>query len=156
MAKPRVRLNYARLDGVVAHLEHLGVPPDTEDPVPINLSDAVLGSLNLVTVAINHQTTPVHGVALRGEIFGKPRRGWDYLRECWIQALQNNEAIADPENLARFTEKQLDSILLGSPIDGPKRRVELLRDIGVKMLRNGWRHIDDLYESAEGYLVRKD
>lgn len=84
----KIRLNYAELDRQIEHLKVLGVPPDEEDPVPVKLPERSLKTLNFITVAINHQTTPVVGVALKGQVFGQERRGWDYLRERAILALE--------------------------------------------------------------------
>jgi len=153
---PRVRLNEAALKKQIALLQRIGIPSDHEDEVPIALSPSVMGMLNLVTVAINHQTTPVHGVALTGTIFGRERRGWDYLRESFLAAARHDASIVSPSRLAEFTIAQLNSILKGSPIKRPKERVELLHDIGTKMCEAGWEDIDALYRGAQRALLRKD
>lgn len=152
----RVRLNQEKIAAVVARLKNLGIPPDVEDAVPIQLPARETRMLNFVTVAINHQTTPVKGAALSGTVFGHERRGWDYLRERFLLAAEYAPSIVSPETLARFSDSLLSEVLGGRPIKKPRVRVRLLRDIGKKMLERGWDDIQSLYEEAGGWLIRDD
>lgn len=152
----KVRLNHENLEAQIAHLRRFGVPSDQEDPVPISLPENEAKMLNFITVAINHQTTPVRGPALAGVVFGQERRGWDYLRERFLVAVQYNPEIVSPETLSRFTPKLLSEVLGKRPIKKPRERTRLLRDIGHKMLIRGWQNIQEAYDHADGYLVRSD
>lgn len=138
-------------------LKSVNLPSAQEEPMHYNVPDRVLGNLYFATVAICHQTTPIKGVALQGYVDGKLRKGWDYLREKWIRAVEQNSTIVSPVTLAHFTAQDIESILLddkfGSTVSDSKGRVLLLNDIGAKMLSLGINYVQSLYDNSNGFLL---
>jgi len=147
-----IDLDRAKLDMLVAHLKKLSIPSDHEDPYPFELSKEHLAVVFLIAVAICHQTTPVHGVALKGEIKGTSRRGWDYLLTAFLIAIHDRPELFEPKRLSVFSLADLDWILQGQPIKNPEVRIALIQNIGIVILDRGWGHIKELFDESGGYL----
>ena len=133
------------------------IPAAQEELIKYNISNLVLNNLYFTIVSICHQTTPHNGPALQGYIDGKLRRGWDYLREKWIKAVEYNPTRVSRTSLAWLSAQDIEEILidetLGSTISDLKGRAILLNDIGRKMLAFNFKDIQSLYEISGGYLV---
>lgn len=140
-------------------LKAVSLPAAQEEKMRYKIPDRVMSNLYFAVVAVCHQTTPHEGPALHGYVDGKLRRGWDYLREKWIRATEQNPNLVSAASLAKITAQDIEAILLdsqvGSTITDSEGRARILQDIGKKMLKM---HIEDvwaLYDKSEGCLVRK-
>jgi hypothetical protein len=153
-------VDYEKCDEMIMFIRQVRVPPDEEEPIPLELAAELMPNFNLLTAAISHQTTPLKGMALEGWIFGRKRFGWDYHRESWLLAVHNDPTLLTPKHLLSITIEALRSIYedgqdMGS-ISRPGIRVELLRDVGQFLLRKNWCSIQSLYDEADGHLIRND
>ncbi|MBI2640258.1 MAG: hypothetical protein HYW90_05230 [Candidatus Sungbacteria bacterium] len=123
---------------------------------PGDLHSPDLRMLLFIVVAICHQTSPVGKPRLEGMVNGVFRYGWDYLREKWLDAVRADPYILGREWLVTAEAGDVVTILhdreRGSTISDPKGRAELLRDIGVKMYKDGVRHVDEYYDKSGGWL----
>lgn len=155
------QVDYARCDALAALVAaHGGFPPDTEDPIPITLPKGVLAMVNLVTVAINHQTTPLVGPQLAGEIDGKVARGWDYLWRKWIRVTENDPAIGTPDALAAMSPEWLAAELAdgrgGGAITDLDRRARHIANLGEVMRKHKWHTPADMLAEVGGRIGATD
>lgn len=138
-------------------LKTVNLPSAQEEIMRYKIPDRVMGNLYFVVVAICHQTTPHKGLALQGHVDGKLRRGWDYLREKWIRATEQNPALVSPISLANITAQDIETILfdteLGTTISDSQGRATMLNDIGRRMIDLGVDGVWSLYELSSGSLV---
>ena len=152
-------VNYQKCD-VMAQLikSHGGFPLDREDHITIRLARPILGMVNLLAVAINHQTTPLVGQHLAGVIDGVRCRGWDYLWRRVIQCAERDENFVKPETLAEMMPEKLTEFLAdgvgGGSISDVDRRAAHIADIGRIMSILGWETTEDLYVRSGRYLLR--
>lgn len=154
-------VDYARCDALASLVAaHGGFPPDTEDPLRISLSKGHLAMVNLVTVAINHQTTPLVGPHLVGEIDGKQCRGWDYLWRKWIRSTEQDPCLAEPAMLASMCPEWLVAELADGKgsgvISDVDRRARHIANIGAVMVRNDWASPADMFAEAGGIIGSTD
>lgn len=155
-----VEIDYTQCDALIKLIQNAGgMPPDKEDPLPIELEPDTTKNFYMSVVAINHQTTPLVGQALKGISFGIERRGWDYLREKFLIATQKDPTLVSPERLAHFTAQDILQILKdehdGGNITDSEGRAALLRNIGEVMLYNNWQGAQSLYNLSGGFLLRE-
>lgn len=154
-------VDYARCDALVALVRRLGgFPPDAEDPIKISLPPEQMATVNLVTVAICHQTTPFVGPHLMGKIDGQPCRGWDYLWRKWIRRAEERPDLLPPKALAEMTSEVLTAILSdgqgGGVISDLERRAGHIVDLGRVMLDYGWNSPVDMLHEAEARIGASD
>ncbi len=155
------RVNYAKCNEVIAHIKALGgFPQAKEDPIKMSVPTSMLGTLNLVAVAINHQTTPLVGSPLVGVINGATCKGWDYLWRQLIRRAESGSYITYPRCLVYTDEHMLSRLLTdgngGGVMTDLQRRARFLADIGKVMLERGWQTAEDMLREADGWLVRSD
>lgn len=133
------------------------LPQAQEEVMRYKISDRVMSNLYFAVVAICHQTTPHKGSALQGHVDGKLRRGWDYLREKWIRATEQNPALVSPISLANITAQDIESILFdakfGSTISDLQGRTAILNNVGRRTIDLGIDDVWSLYELSSGSLV---
>lgn len=139
-------------------LKTLQFPEAKEEDIPGDLSPSDLRMLYFVVVAICHQTTPLGKPRLEGMVNGRLRYGWDYLRERWLGAAKADPYILTPGWLMFARSSNVASILYDNErkraahITDPAGRASLLRDIGLKMKRDGVQHVDEYYDLSGGYI----
>ncbi|MDO8558548.1 MAG: hypothetical protein Q7S09_05195 [bacterium] len=155
------QVNYAVCDTVVVLITSLGgFPGAKEDPVKMSVPASILGTLNLVAVAINHQTTPLVGRALVGTIDGAICKGWDYLWRRLVRLAEEDSTLFLPPNFANMTPEKLAGLLAdgnsGGVITDVSRRAAFIVDIGQVMLERGWESAEDLCREVDGWLIRND
>ena len=102
-----VELNQERCEQIGRTLRNLGIPEPIEPwSVLGHEVDFDLATLNLILVAICHQTQTLEGI-----IDGKQLRGWDYLQSCLLNWAQKDQLNCSPDRLRSFTIEQLREIL---------------------------------------------
>jgi hypothetical protein len=129
---------------VATILAQAGIPQDREE-VHLPLPPDRVGNFYLALVAICHQTQ-----TLRGRVSGQSVRGWDYLQGRWLEAVQRDAQLLDPQSwislspdalLQTFTDPEA-----GNTLTAVDQRAHLLIDLGACMLRGGWASLSDLYD----------
>jgi len=143
----RVQVNLVRCEEVAQRLLALVVPSPAEPWS--SQADSVgydLATLNLVLVAVCHQTQ-----TLAGEIGDQPLRGWDYLqRRFQIWAGDDVRRIA-PDQLATLSLGQLRDILRCADqlsTQDLENRAAIVRDCGVVLTRLGVHTLTELYQRS--------
>ena len=160
-AVAKVRIQTRRCVEVAEHIRaHGGVPSDVEDPMPYMFPVRIAHNGWCATVAINQQTTPVVGPALRGTVYGEERRGWDYLLQKAIYEANRNDEMFTVPWLCAVTPSMLRSlyhdIKTGDTLNQIEQRAELLRDLGNMFSKNNWQSVNEIYEEADGFILRSD
>ncbi len=137
-----------------------GVPPDEEDPLPYAFPEYIAQNGWWATVAVNQQTTPVVGKALKGRVKGKLLRGWDYLLQKAIYEANRNHDMFTREWLCGMTPEALREIYYdeeeGDTLSQVEIRAALLVDLGKFLERKGWESVHEAYLESEGYILRSD
>lgn len=137
-----------------------GVPPDEEDPLPYAFPDHVAENGWWAMVAVNQQTTPVVGKALKGQVNGKLLRGWDYLLQKAIFETTRKADMFTREWLLGMTPDYLRELYVddeeGDTLSQTEVRASLLVDCGRFLERHGWFSIREAYRESEGYILRSD
>ncbi len=152
-------VDHARVDALGRLIAALGrLPDDAEEPAEVELPGLLLTDFYLVLVAICHQTTPVGGPQVRGELGGHELRGWDYLRQRFLRVVQSDPAWVRRERLVTLTSEDIVSAFADdvgvSTLSDPPGRARLLNDLGRTMIDVGYERAQDLYEASEGFLDR--
>jgi len=158
---PKIEVDYAKCLALARHIESSGgVPPDREDPMPHTFPAHIAENGWWATVAINHQTTPVVGMALRGTVHGKLLRGWDYLLQKSIFEANRNREMYTVAWLSEVTPAMLRDIFRdeeeGETLAGVESRAGILNDLGNFLLKNNWSGVRGAYLASGGYIVRND
>jgi len=139
---------------------HGGVPPDVEDPMPHTFLDHIAHNGWCAIVAINQQTTPVVGPAFRGIVRGKELRGWDYLLQKAIYEANQDSSMFTVQWLRTVTPDLLRDVYhdteVGDTLTQLEQRAELLRDLGSFLSDSNWTSVNEIYEEAEGFILRSD
>ena len=137
-----------------------GVPSDKEDPMPYVFPEHVAQNGWWAMVAINQQTTPVVGPALKGWVKGQPLRGWDYLLQKAIYEANRNTDMFTREWLCGVNAEYLREIYYdeneGDTLSQAEVRASLLVDLGKFLERRGWSSVHEAYLESEGYILRSD
>lgn len=137
-----------------------GVPMDSEDPMPHMFPEAVKHNAWWAMVAINQQTTPVVGPALRGTVAGKFLRGWDYLLQKAIQGANADGTMFTRGWLLDMTPQKLRALYLddveGDTLSQVETRTQLLVELGMFLQEHGWHSVQRAYEISGGYIMRAD
>lgn len=133
------------------------IPTDREEVSLEGFTNDEIGDFYLFLVAICHQTSPIRQTALRGEVNGRMRHGWDFLLGRFEELARNDRSLLSPgvwqsmsaaRLLTMFSTSEENSTMVGS-----ERRAELIRNLGSVMLNRGWPHLDTLYEKASGRIA---
>jgi len=113
--------------------------------------------VDVLLVAICHQTSPRDLLALEGGVGGRRLRGWDYLSAKLEAAARENFEILSPKYWARITTEEVRQLFrdeaFGSRLSDPAGRSVLIRDLGEKMLQRSWTCADQLYNVAGGRIA---
>jgi hypothetical protein len=137
-----------------------GVPKDAEDPMPHAFPAKVAINAWWAMVAINQQTTPIVGPALRGTVAGTFLRGWDYLLQKAIHATNADPKMFTRAWLLAVTPEMLREIYLdekeGDTLSQIDARAELLVDLGKFLKRRKWQSVQEAYNASGGYIMRAD
>lgn len=139
---PNIEIDYAKCLALARRIQSLGgVPADREDPMPHIFPAHIAENAWCATVAINHQTTPVVGPALRGSVYGAELRGWDYLLQKSIFEANRNPAMFTAGWLSTVTPAMLTEIFRdekeGETLTRVDGRAKILNDLGDFLARNG-------------------
>lgn len=150
----RVDVNGEKCERIAAYLRSVSLPPDREEAFlsGSDIEPSFRGNVYLALVAVCHQTTPVSGPRLQGEIAGTSLRGWDYLSAAFFGAARSTPSLFEPNQLARCSTRNFLRLIGTDAITGPDRRAYLIRDIGNRMVSQGWERIDALFQEAKGFL----
>ncbi len=157
---PLVSVNRNQCERIAKRIKEVNIPVAQEDEMKFNVSNKVMSNLYFAVIAICHQTTPQNGTPLKGKIDGKLRQGWDYLREKWIKAVEENPQLVSREGLKNITAKDIERILFdeeyGSTITDAEGRAKLLNELGQTMTSLGVEDIWSLYEKVGGNLLNEN
>jgi len=154
-------VDYARCDALSSLvLAHGGFPQDVEDPIAITLPKGQLATVNLITVAINHQTTPLVGPVLVGDIDGQVCKGWDFLWRKWVRRAEASPELLRPDSLATMDATALAELLSdgkgGGIIGDLERRAAHISDLGRVMRARGWDGPADMFCEAGAVIGPTD
>lgn len=142
------------------YLSQLNLPVAQEEKFTCALPPETLGNLYFAVVAICHQTTPRQGTALQGYINGQLRRGWDYLRESWLQAAVANPQLVTPTSLTLLTASDIINVtydpIIKIVISDAEGRAKLLHQLGQKMRELNIQTVWELYDQSQPTLVATD
>lgn len=152
-----VMVNVEKCEMISGVIKKANLPPDTEEPTQVELSDDVLMNFYFVVVAICHQTSPINGTSFEGIINNKKYKGWDYLREKFLIATKENPSIVYPEFLSGITCNEFTKIIQDdaervvlSDIEG---RVKLLNDLGKLMVSSNFKTVHDIFIKSNGHII---
>lgn len=156
-----IAVDYKKCRTIAMHIKSLGgVPPDQEDPMPYTFPACVAENGWCAVVAINHQTTPIVGQALRGTVNGITLRGWDYLLQKAIHQANGDPHLFTVQWLSAVTVAQLCDLFYdaaeGTTLTRIEGRAEILNDLGRFLSRNAWDSIHGAYIASQGFIVRND
>lgn len=153
-----VEVDYQKCDELVELLRKNPLTADAANPIPEEIGPELSKDFYLSLIAICHQTSPLDGAYLEGTSRGKKLRGWDYLKDRLLVAVQKDPALVKPNNLTEISGADISNMMAdgqgGGKITDPEGRARLLRDIGEVMLRQGWKNAEAIYQESGGYLER--
>jgi len=155
--EPLVRVNQQACQRVASFLAGKEVPPDQEESALPGFPSELIGNFFLALVAICHQTSPPGHLPLEGTVSGIQRRGWDYLFGRLEQASRQDQTLLRPERWNQLSALDVKQFFhdaeLGDRLTDPHLRAELLRDLGSKMMSQGWSFADQLYRHCGGRIA---
>lgn len=149
-------MNSEACDAVIAGLREHPIPEDNEDSSLPRIPPDLVPNFYFYLVGICHQTSPRNHPPVQGVVGGGHRRGWDYLYARLEQACSNNLELLRVDHWAEesaeshaelFTDDKYGMLLTGIP-----RRVELVRDMGNVLLRQGLDSITGIHERCCGHI----
>lgn len=155
-ASPSVVIDRLRCAQVADLLRRMQLPkPQEQSELPL-LPAEVLGNFFFALVAICHQTSPVGGPALQGEVSGRHWRGWEYLFAKFEDASQKNIDLLSPRNWKSLTGSDIQLLFRdsesGDLLTEPNERAKLLNDLGCRMVAKGWESVDAIYRLCRGII----
>lgn len=153
----RIQVSHLACDHVASLLSTKQIPPDQEESsLPGFVSDAI-GNFFLALVAICHQTSPRGTPPLEGTVAGVRYRGWDYLFVKFAESARRDPRLLTPACWSGLCTDDLRRLFrdekLGDRLSKPKRRAELLRDLGIKMTSQGWDVADQIFHHCRGFIA---
>jgi len=132
------------------------IPVEREEIELQEFSDLEKGNLLLFIVSICHRTSTSDGV-LSGNVGGTFLKGWDFLFQRFIEFSRDHRTWLKPVSWAQMTEKDMRQIYpVGSGLTDIGRRIELLNDLGSKMLKKQWYWLQDIYDACNGWILREE
>jgi hypothetical protein len=133
------------------------IPLDHEESSLPGFSQYLIGNFFLALVAISHQTSPRGHAPLEGSIDGVWRRGWDYLFARLEEAGRRDPTLLTPTRWSDLSTDEVRHLFhdeeLGDRLTNPEHRAELLRDLGFKMISQGWSFADQFYRHCNGRIA---
>lgn len=133
------------------------IPLDQEESSLPGFRRHLIGNFFLALVAISHQTSPRGRPPLQGTIGGLLRRGWDYLFARLEEAAHRDPILLTPERWAHLSTDDVRQLFhdpeLGDRLTNPELRAELLRELGFKMMAQGWSFADQFYHYCNGRVA---
>jgi hypothetical protein len=136
------------------------VPYEHEDVDLADIPMSLVGNFFLSLIAICHQTSPVGGPRVEGEVDGVRRFGWDYLLARYHERASQNVELLAPSSWARVTAHEVAGIFhdrgAGGSLTDVAGRAGLLRDLGEKMLNRGWTLSDSMLTECDGRIATGD
>jgi hypothetical protein len=156
LAGPRlVEVDYAQCQRLALTLQSFEIPEDREYLLaPVDRDKT--GNFFLFVVAICHQTSPRGKPRLTGIVNGDRQYGWDYLVNKFAEETSRRPELLEPCRWRDFDADQMAE-LFEDPISGktltePKRRAQLVRDLGFTMEALQLRSMDELFQRCQGQL----
>jgi len=157
----KVKIQTKRCIEVAEHIRHSGgVSDDREDSMKYNFPKRIVHNGWCAIVAINHQTTPIVGLALHGTVNGIKLKGWDYLLQKAIFMANKDPAMFTVGWLCSVTSDTLREIYFdeedGETLNQTEARRDLLIDLGDFLRRNKWNSVAEIYKQSQGFIVKSD
>jgi hypothetical protein len=144
-------------DRIANLLRTKNIPLDQEESSLPGFHQELIGNFFLALVAISHQTSPRGRPPLEGTIGGVRRRGWDYLFARLEEAARRDPVLLAPERWSQLSTDDVSQLFrdpeLGDRLSKPELRTELLRDLGLKMMGQGWSFADQFYHHCNGRVA---
>jgi hypothetical protein len=152
-----VSVDDGRCQEVAEILRAIHIPSADEDEPLVGLTTDTLPNFYLSIVAICHQTSPIGGVQLRGQLAdGSEKFGWDYLRLRWSEQVIADPELNTPTAWARLEARDLARLLKdvkgASTLADAEGRAALLRDLGERLDSSGMTGAGDLLTAAQSRL----
>jgi hypothetical protein len=138
---------------------------DPKENPPLSLGIDVISNFYGAVINIDHhfwRKNPDGSISLDyGLINGQRIKGASYLWQRSIEMLNKNLEFFSPKNLANLKEEEYEMWLKDEsgeiPIyDKDKHRLHLTRDFGNKMLKNGKRSVNEIYEESGHKLLEHE
>jgi hypothetical protein len=133
------------------------IPLDHEESSLPGFPRHLIGNFFLPLVAISHQTSPRGCAPLEGRIDGVWRRGWDYLFARLEEATRRDPSLTTPNRWSDLSAGEVRHLFhdeeLGDRLTNTEQRAELLRDLGFKMISQGWSLADQFYDHCNGRIA---
>ncbi len=154
-----ITINLKLLHAFKSILQQIKLPKPCEN-ISVNLSiynnKILLANSYFFIVAICHQTSPLGEQQLKGIINGELRKGWDYLRERFLYAVENNNNYANVNFWECLTPGNLSQIFqdeyFGRTLNRINERTYLINDIGSKLIKSGFYNITDAFYSCNNTI----
>ena len=153
------RANVQKANQLVESLGRARIPPETESAQSQTRWSRDLDSLAnayLAVVAICHQTTPLAERSLQGLVDGRPLRGWDYLKERFLQAATHDASLTEPDTWRSFNPTRLAQLYSdtshGLTLGRVTERAYLLNNLGEYLATLGADRIHDVFTRCNSQL----
>jgi hypothetical protein len=152
-----ITIDEAKCDDVAATLRRINVPRAQEDDSLTSIAPNDRPNFYLCVVAICHQTSPIGGPQLGGDLDdGTHRVGWDYLRSRWAERVAANGDLVRPEIWKDLSVADLHAILTDargvSTVSDCEGRAALLRELGQHLGRQCIEDATELLRHCQGRL----
>ncbi len=135
-----VAINDDKCQEVADALRNAQVPIPKESVPALPFTSAQEANFWFFLVAICHQTSPIDGQSLVGEIEGQVRRGWDYLLHSFRLASIKDKRWLEASRWCNVNGNDISS-LFGPNITEPNDRATLINDLGTKLTMHKWNSI---------------
>jgi len=163
MMRERVVLNNERLSEV-GSIVRASKPPDEDESTdlaaPWGGSRDELTNAFLAIVAICHQTSPIGERRLEGNLGGRTRVGWDYLKGKFLEAATADLRWCSPERWAMLSPIELSELYrdnaTGLTLNRVNERTYLLNDLGALLGAAGVSTVRECFEQAHSRFAGSD
>jgi len=153
----RVAIDVVTCRRLGALLKSQPVPEEREEQSLEGFTTKQVGNFYLVLVGICHQTSPLNGQVLEGNIGERKLRGWDYLSAKLEAQARQNPQFLSPKSWSQISESDVRRIFRGQHVGGrltdPAGRAQLIRDLGRKMHSHSWEYADQIYQNCDGRIL---
>jgi hypothetical protein len=153
MQSSQVCINLGKAQQLAELLSASSVPPEQEASGHTFTWSGTLDELAnayFAIVAICHQTSPIGERQLTGKVNGKVKVGWDYLREMFLIAANEDKTLTAPDRWQTITPWQLAELYedneYGKTLSRINERALLLNDLGRCLCVNHLRYIREVFD----------
>lgn len=162
----RVSIDFEKAEQLAELLASANIPSEQEASAHTfcwNGTANDLANCYFAIVAISHQTSPIGERRLQGRIDGDTKYGWDYLKEKFLIAANQDKALTTPRRWQVFTPQQLAELYrdkeCGMTLNRVSERTLFINDLGRRLRAEGLCFIHDAFEASrrtiggdEGFL----